>query len=182
MIVTATVLNKAKNETVKIPFLVRFQHSPVDHTSKKAKRRICLAEVNILTPVELIPGESRKFSSRVTGEQYATVLARGKCTCTEKDTYCRAFGRVVSLERAVRSLITGKADEFMNTAALAGCPFEFNAATFKDFMKQLAEAHPHGMEHAKSLLNSDYKTTKKSCSKKKCCDCCDCCDCYKCGE
>lgn len=175
MIVTATVLNKAKNETVKIPFLVRFQHTPVDHNAKKAKRRDCVAEVSILTPVELIPGESTKFSSRITGESFATVLVRGKCTCSAHDTYCRAFGRVVSLERAIRSLITGDADHYMNENALAGCPFEFNAATFKDFMKQLGESHPHGMEHAKTLLTADYKEAKKPCSCKGCkCKKCDC--------
>lgn len=77
------------------------------------------------------------------------LLAKTVAKCADEDNYIYAYGRALSLKRALRVLI----DESYNTTSVEHVDriIKFNNDMFKTFMHELKVQCPHGVEAAEKL-------------------------------
>lgn len=167
----STVLRTEDGADIPAFLLIRFAHTPAttkreNGTVKTNTVRSCRCELALVTPAKL-SDRSVEFTSKITNKAFMTPLSYGKSTCLlyRGDLYCRAYGRVITLERALRSMMYRdlEPDEFLNITKLEKdkaltidgqvCPFKFTDKTFRDCMATLRKAHPHGMQAADKMRN-----------------------------
>lgn len=167
MIVTANVIDKKTGKRKDEYFLVRFDHSPVDKEKQKKhipQRRSGICSIYYLSSepkwVDAVGKEIKGefFASRICGEKYKYFIVDQKLTCSENDNYCKAYSRTVTLQAVLNWIMKNQNDEdFLKTL-----PFKFDNETFKSFITTLNVQHPHGKDHAMSLLKSDNYRISKS--------------------
>lgn len=83
------------------------------------------------------------------GTHSKILLAKANAKCAESDNYIYAYGRALSLKRALRVLI----DESYNTTSVEYVDriVQFDNKMFKRFMHELRVQCPHGVEAAQKL-------------------------------
>lgn len=168
MIVKANVIDKATGKRKDEYFLVRFDHTPVDKEKQKKgilQRRTGVCSIYYLADSpswtdavgKKIDGEF--FASRICKEKHKFFVVDQKIVCHEKDNYCKAYSRLVTMQMALNWIIKNQdTEDFLKTL-----PFKFDNETFKSFVTTLNEQHPHGKTQAMSLIkNHDYRVTQRA--------------------
>lgn len=175
LVSSVIVAPQADGKTVQAPatLLIRFMHTPAtkkvtgnDGKEKEHVNRVrsCTCEIAVFSPAPL-SDKSVKFSAKSTGEGFVTPLVHGKSTCLlyRGDVYCRAYGRLVSLERALHYMFDRKLSgvdfhvkhdvekKTVLTDDGLSCPFQIVDKTFRDCIATLRKNHPHGMKAADAL-------------------------------
>lgn len=128
--------------------------------------KACTCEIWWLTDVPTNELEYNFPNSKVKGcashkhpeTKSKLLLSRAIAQCAKTDNYVYAYGRALSLKRALRVLI----DKFYNSDKVLELvndelPFKFDNALFKAFMHELHVQCPHGYEVAQKLQKkADY--------------------------
>lgn len=145
-------------ETVAVPFLVRFAHTPAIKDKASGipeKTRVCVATIYTVTDTSANEA-SEKFSSKMLGDKFVTPIAEGRSIChvSKGEDYCRAFARQNALEKALRAIINP--EKYMNQSAhllpsAGGCPYKFTAETFNNFISCLRKDHHQGLAAADAI-------------------------------
>ena len=163
MIVKAKVVNKNSGKQTEEYFLVRFDHTPVNQVTKR-KRRTGICSIYYLSDKpEMVDAVGNKiegqfFASRICGEKYKYFLVDQSISCAAQDNYCKAYARLVTMQKALNWLLSEqKNEDFLKTL-----PFRIDNETFKQFVSTLNKQHPHGRTTAIELIkNHDYRITNR---------------------
>lgn len=166
MIVKANVVDKETGLRSDAYFLVRFDHSPIKDV-KKRHRRTGLCSIYYLSDEKSLEDAVGKkidgqfFASRICGEKYKYFLCDQSISCNENDNYCKAYARLVTMQKALNWIMENQSTEDL----LKTLPFKFDNETFKSFVTTLNKQHNHGYNTAMQLIkNPNYRITM---SKKK---------------
>lgn len=132
-------------------YMVRFDHTPYKKQAKgeKAERRSTRCQIYQLMPENVTEFDRTiKYNTRIWP---AIQIAEGTSTCSTTDVamFNRAYGRMISLQRALRSAIENGA-------------FRDGDAAYKTFMNDLKSNHPRGMESAVKLSKDRTYTDPKA--------------------
>ena len=84
------------------------------------------------------------------------LLAKTSAKCAESDNYIYAYGRALSLKRALRVLIDNSSFDTTSVEYYEKdpIPFKFDNEAFKKFMHELKVQCPHGVEAAEKLQHT----------------------------
>ena len=164
MIVKAKVVDKISGKLTEEYFLVRFDHTPITQVTKR-KRRTGICSIYYLSDKkELVDACGKKiegqfFASRICGEKYKYFLVDQSISCAAQDNYCKAYARIVTLQKALNWLLSEqKNEDFLKTL-----PFAITNETFKTFISTLHKQHPHGKATAMELIkNRNYRISNVS--------------------
>lgn len=161
MIVKANVVDKETGLRSDAYFLVRFDHRPIKEV-KKHHRRTGLCSIYYLTNEKSLEDAIGKkidgqfFASRICGEKYKYFLCDQSISCNENDNYCKAYARLVTMQKALNWIMENQNKEDL----LKTLPFKFDNETFKSFVTTLNTQHRHGYETAIQLIkNPKYRIT-----------------------
>lgn len=161
MIVKANVVDKVTGQRSDAYFLVRFDHTPIKGV-KKHHRRTGLCSIYYLSEDKSLKDAVGKnidgqfFASRICGEKYKYFICDQSISCNEKDKYCKAYARIVTMQKALNWIIENQTKEDL----LKTLPFKFDNLTFKSFVTTLNKQHSHGYTTAMKLIkNPNYRIT-----------------------
>lgn len=164
MIVKANVVDKVTGLRSDAYFLVRFDHTPFKGV-KKHHRRTGLCSIYYLSDEKSLKDAVGKnidgqfFASRICGEKYKYFLCDQSISCNEKDKYCKAYARIVTMQKALTWIIENQTKEDL----LKTLPFKFDNYTFKSFITTLNKQHSHGYATAMKLIkNPNYRISMSS--------------------
>lgn len=161
MIVKANVVDKETGLRSDAYFLVRFDHTPIKDV-KKRHRRTGLCSIYYLSDEKSLEDAVGKkvdgqfFASRICGEKYKYFLCDQSISCNENDNYCKAYARLVTMQKALNWIMENQTKEDL----LKTLPFKFDNETFKSFVTTLNKQHCHGYATAMQLIkNPNYRIT-----------------------
>ena len=161
MIVKANVVDKETGLRSDVYFLVRFDHTPIKDV-KKRHRRTGLCSIYYLSDEKSLEDAVGKkvdgqfFASRICGEKYKYFLCDQSISCNEHDNYCKAYARLVTMQKALNWIMENQTKEDL----LKTLPFKFDNETFKSFVTTLNKQHCHGYSTAMQLIkNPNYRIT-----------------------
>ncbi len=161
MIVKANVVDKETGLRSDAYFLVRFDHSPIKDVKKRHRRTgLCsiyyLADEKSLEDAVGKKVDGQFFASRICGEKYKYFLCDQSISCNEHDNYCKAYARLVTMQKALNWIMENQTKEDL----LKTLPFKFDNDTFKSFVTTLNKQHCHGYATAMQLIkNPNYRIT-----------------------
>lgn len=180
--------------TVSLPFIVRFNHSPANKSGteyvgrngkvkvkyKEHRQRTCTCQVYAVSPAPLNE-TSTEYETKTVGKCWLTLI----CTSQQKFstapgfTYIKAFGRQATFERCLRALITNsvsKSEPTTFTGAIGLLNYKFTNETFRAAVEQLRQRHPNGVAAA-DQARIQYAKAKscKTCTCDKNSECSHCC-------
>ncbi len=184
----------ADSNTVSLPFIVRFNHSPANKSGteyvgrngkvkvkyKEHRQRTCTCQVYAVSPAPL-NAASTEYETKTVGKCWLTLIVTSKQTFSAAPgfTYIKAFGRQATFERCLRALITdsvSKSEQTTLSGAISLLNYKFTNETFRAAVEQLRQRHPNGVAAA-DLARLLYAKAKscRTCTCDKNSECSHCC-------